>query len=102
MAMVINSNIMSLNAQNQLTKSQNDQNTAMERLTSGKRINSAADDAAGLGIANRMTSQIRGLDQAVRNANDGISLIPVTSCSVCVSCPSSLRTEPTLKATVLP
>ncbi|WP_417448436.1 flagellin [Idiomarina abyssalis] len=75
MPMVINSNIMSLNAQNQLTKTQNEQNTAMERLTSGKRINSASDDAAGLGIANRMTSQIRGLDQAVRNANDGISLI---------------------------
>ncbi len=75
MAMVINSNIMSLNAQNQLTKSQNELNTSMERLTSGKRINSAADDAAGLAIANRMTSQIRGLDQAVRNANDGQALI---------------------------
>lgn len=75
MAMVINSNIMSLNAQNQLTKSQNDLNTSMERLTSGKRINSAADDAAGLSIANRMTSQVRGLDQAVRNANDGVSLL---------------------------
>ena len=66
---------MSLNAQNQLTKSSNELNTSMERLTSGKRINSAADDAAGLAIANRMTSQVRGLDQAVRNANDGISLI---------------------------
>jgi flagellin len=66
---------MSLNAQNQLTKSQNDLNTSMERLASGKRINSAADDAAGLAIANRMTSQIRGLDQAVRNANDGQALI---------------------------
>lgn len=75
MAMVINSNIMSLNAQNQLTKSSNELNTSMERLTSGKRINSAADDAAGLAIASRMTSQVRGLDQAVRNANDGISLI---------------------------
>ena len=75
MAMVINSNIMSLNAQNQLTKSSNELNTSMERLTSGKRINSAADDAAGLAIANRMTSQVRGLDQAIRNANDGISLI---------------------------
>ncbi|WP_415900036.1 flagellin [Neptuniibacter sp. QD48_11] len=75
MAMVINSNIMSLNAQRNLTISQGDQNQAMERLTSGKRINSAADDAAGLAISNRMTSQIRGLDQAVRNANDGISLI---------------------------
>ncbi|WP_415893344.1 flagellin [Neptuniibacter sp. PT8_73] len=75
MAMVINSNIMSLNAQRNLTMSQGDQNQAMERLTSGKRINSAADDAAGLAIANRMTSQVRGLDQAIRNANDGISLI---------------------------
>lgn len=75
MAMVINSNIMSLNAQRNLASAQNEQNTAMERLTSGKRINSAADDAAGLAIANRMTSQVRGLDQAVRNANDGISMI---------------------------
>lgn len=75
MAMVINSNIMSLNAQRNLTASQGEQNQAMERLSSGKRINSAADDAAGLAISNRMTSQVRGLDQAVRNANDGISLI---------------------------
>ncbi|MDN2660527.1 flagellin [Neptunomonas sp. CHC150] len=75
MSMVINSNIMSLNAQRNLTMSQNEQNTAMERLTSGKRINSAADDAAGLSISNRMTSQINGLNQAVRNANDGSSLI---------------------------
>ncbi|WP_341218421.1 flagellin, partial [Neptunomonas phycophila] len=67
--------IMSLNAQRNLTMSQNEQNTAMERLTSGKRINSAADDAAGLSISNRMTSQINGLNQAVRNANDGSSLI---------------------------
>jgi len=75
MAMVINSNIMSLNAQRNLTLSQNDLNTSMERLTSGKRINSAADDAAGLSISNRMTSQVRGLNQAIRNANDGASLI---------------------------
>ncbi|SIS46821.1 flagellin [Neptunomonas antarctica] len=75
MSMVINSNIMSLTAQRNLTLSQNDQNSAMERLTSGKRINSAADDAAGLAISNRMTSQIQGLNQAVRNANDGASLI---------------------------
>ena len=75
MALVINSNIQSLNAQRNLTISQGDQNQAMERLTSGKRINSAADDAAGLAISSRMTSQIRGLDQAVRNANDGISLM---------------------------
>lgn len=75
MAMVINSNIMSLNAQRNLTMSQGEQNQAMERLSSGKRINSAADDAAGLAISNRMTSEVRGLNQAVRNANDGISMI---------------------------
>ncbi|OMH30012.1 flagellin [Motiliproteus sp. MSK22-1] len=75
MALVINSNIQSLNAQRNLTISGGQQDQAMERLTSGKRINSAGDDAAGLAIANRMTSQVRGLDQAVRNANDGISLI---------------------------
>lgn len=75
MAMVINSNIMSLNAQRNLESAQNQQNQAMERLTSGKRINSASDDAAGLAISNRMTSQINGLNQAVRNANDGISMI---------------------------
>lgn len=75
MAMVINSNIQSLNAQRQLNLSQGDLKNSMERLTSGKRINSAKDDAAGLAIANRMTSQIKGLNQAVRNANDGISMI---------------------------
>lgn len=75
MALVINTNIQSLNAQNNLTKSGDAMDTAMERLSSGKRINSAADDAAGLSIASRLTSQVRGLDQAVRNANDGISLI---------------------------
>ncbi|MGB0466192.1 MAG: flagellin [Pontibacterium sp.] len=75
MAMVINSNIMSLSAQRNLTTAQADQNQAMERLTSGKRINSAADDAAGLAISTRMTSQVQGLDQAVRNANDGVSMI---------------------------
>lgn len=75
MALVINSNIQSLNAQRNLTTSQGDMNTAMERLSSGKRINTAADDAAGLAISSRMTSQIRGIDQAIRNANDGISLI---------------------------
>jgi len=75
MAMVINTNTQSLNAQRQLGISQNSMKTAMERLTSGKRINSARDDAAGLSIVNRMSSQIRGLNQAVRNANDGISMI---------------------------
>lgn len=75
MAMVINSNIQSLNAQRHLNNSLEAQNTATERLSSGKRINSAKDDAAGLAIANRMTSQVKGLDQAIRNANDGAALI---------------------------
>lgn len=71
---VINTNIASLNAQNNLMKSQNDLQTSLQRLSSGLRINSAKDDAAGLAISDRMTSQIRGLNQATRNANDGISL----------------------------
>ncbi|MBB3168438.1 flagellin [Simiduia aestuariiviva] len=75
MPLVINTNVQSLNAQRQLVKSGNDLSQAMERLSSGKRINTAADDAAGLSISNRMTSQVRGLNQAIRNANDGISLI---------------------------
>jgi flagellin len=75
MAMVINSNIQSLNAQRHLNSSLSAQNTATERLSSGLRINSAADDAAGLAIANRMTSQVKGLDMAIRNANDGVSMI---------------------------
>ncbi len=75
MALVVNSNISSLNAQRQLLQSGADLDKASERLASGRRINSAADDAAGLAISNRQTSQIRGLDQAIRNANDGISLI---------------------------
>ena len=75
MPLVVNSNIASLNAQRQLLQSGADLDQASERLASGKRINTAADDAAGLAISNRQTSQIRGLDQAVRNANDGISLI---------------------------
>jgi flagellin len=74
MAMGINTNVMSLNAQRQLSQSNNAVAQAMERLSSGLRINSAKDDAAGLGITNRMTTQIRGLNQAIRNANDGISL----------------------------
>jgi flagellin len=74
MAMVVNTNVMSLNAQRQLNKSQAAQNTAMERLSSGLRINSAKDDAAGLAISTGMESQTRGLNQAVRNANDGISM----------------------------
>ena len=75
MSMVINTNVGSISAQRHINTAVREQSEAMERLSSGKRINSARDDAAGLGISNRMTSQIRGLDQAVRNANDGISLI---------------------------
>lgn len=75
MALVINSNIQSLNSQRQLVKSGMEMDQAMERLSSGKKINTAADDAAGLSISNRMTSQINGLNRAVANANDGVSLI---------------------------
>jgi flagellin len=74
MAAVINTNVASLNAQRNLTASQNALNTSIQRLSSGLRINSAKDDAAGLAISERMSSQIRGLNQAARNANDGISL----------------------------
>lgn len=74
MSLYVNTNVSSLNAQRQLFNSGNALDTAFERLSSGFRINSAADDAAGLQISDRMTSQIMGLDQAVRNANDGISL----------------------------
>ncbi len=74
MALTINTNIPSLNAQRNLGKSQGALAKSMQRLSSGLRINSAKDDAAGLAISDRMTSQIRGLNQAVRNANDGISL----------------------------
>lgn len=74
MAQVINTNISSLNAQRNLDRSQGSLNTSLQRLSSGLRINSAKDDAAGLAIVDRMTSQIRGLNQAVRNANDGISV----------------------------
>ncbi len=74
MALVVNTNISALNAQRNLSKSQRNLNQAMQRLSSGLRINSAKDDAAGLAISDRMTSQIRGLNQAARNANDGISL----------------------------
>ena len=74
MASVINTNVASLNAQRNLTTSQSALATSLQRLSSGLRINSAKDDAAGLAITDRMTSQIRGLNQATRNANDGISL----------------------------
>ncbi len=74
MAQVINTNIASLNAQRNLNRSQGMLNTALQRLSSGLRINSAKDDAAGLAISDRFTTQIRGLSQAIRNANDGVSL----------------------------
>ncbi|AMM25023.1 flagellin [Variovorax sp. PAMC 28711] len=74
MASIINTNISSLTAQRNLSMSQSSLATSMQRLSSGLRINSAKDDAAGLAISERMSSQIRGMNQAVRNANDGISL----------------------------
>jgi len=74
MALVVNSNVQSLNSQRQLSNATNNLAGNFERLSSGKRINSAKDDAAGLQISSRLTSQINGLNQASRNANDGISL----------------------------
>lgn len=77
MALFVNTNTSSLNAQRQLVNSGSSLDTAFKRLSSGFRINSASDDAAGLQISNRLTSQINGLDQAARNANDGISVAQV-------------------------
>jgi flagellin len=74
MALVVNTNILALNAQRNLDRSSGILGKALERLSSGLRVNSAADDAAGLAISDRMYAQVRGLNQAVRNANDGISL----------------------------
>jgi flagellin len=74
MAQTINTNVVSLNAQRNLTTSQSSLATSMQRLSSGLRINSARDDAAGLAIADRMNAQVRGINVAIRNANDGISL----------------------------
>jgi len=78
MAQVINTNALSMTAQNNLNKSQDALGTSIERLSSGLRINSAKDDAAGMAISNRMTAQINGLTQASRNANDGISIAQTT------------------------
>jgi len=72
---VINTNTAALMSQNALTKNERAMNTAMSRLSSGLRINSAKDDAAGLAVSQKMTSQVKALDQAVRNANDGISMV---------------------------
>ena len=74
MPQIINTNVASLNAQRNLDRSQGALQTSLQRLSSGLRINSAKDDAAGLAITERMTSQIRGLNQAIRNSNDGVSL----------------------------
>jgi flagellin len=74
MALTINTNIMSLNAQRNLSTTQNALSTSMQRLSSGLRINSAADDAAGLSISVGMNAQVKSMNQAVRNANDGVSL----------------------------
>jgi flagellin len=74
MPQIINTNIASLTAQRNLNSSQNSLNTSLQRLSSGLRINSAKDDAAGLAISERFSAQIRGLNQAARNANDGVSL----------------------------
>jgi flagellin len=74
MPMTINTNVVSLNAQRNLSMSQSSLATSMQRLSSGLRVNSARDDAAGLAIADRMNAQIRGINVAIRNANDGISL----------------------------
>ncbi|MGM0691752.1 MAG: flagellin FliC, partial [Pseudomonadota bacterium] len=74
MSSVINTNIFSLQGQNALRGTNNDLQTSLERLSTGLRINSAKDDAAGLAISNRLTTQIRGSEVAARNANDGISL----------------------------
>ena len=72
---IINTNMASLNAQRNLKTSANDLNSSLQRLSSGMRVNSAKDDAAGLSIATKMDSQIRGMNQAIRNANDGISRV---------------------------
>lgn len=74
MPQIINTNIASLNAQRNLNRTQNELGVSLQRLSSGLRINSAKDDAAGLAISERMTTQIRGINQAIRNANDGVSL----------------------------
>ena len=82
MSQVINTNIMSLTTQNNLNKSQSALATAMQCLSSGLRINSSADDAAGFAISTRMTTQINGLDTAARNANDAVSLSQTASAAL--------------------
>jgi flagellin len=82
MAMTINTNVMSLNAQRNAANNQSSMATTMQRLSSGLRVNSAKDDAAGLAIAERMNTQVRGMTVAVRNANDGISLSQVAESGI--------------------
>jgi flagellin len=90
MSFSINTNLSSLNSSMLLSSSETNLSRAMERLSSGVRINSARDDAAGLAISERMTSQIRGLNQATRNANDGISMLQ-TADGALASMTSSLQ-----------
>ena len=108
MPQTINTNVASLNAQRNLNSSQSDANTALQRLSSGLRINSAKDDAAGLAISNRLTSQINGINQAIRNAVMAFLLLKLprarsprqeTFCSACVSFRCSLLTPLTVPAT---
>ena len=73
MSQVINTNVMSMNAQRNLNKTSSSLSTALQRLSSGLRVNSSVDDAAGLAVAQKMDSQIRGMTVAMRNASDGIS-----------------------------
>lgn len=82
MALTINTNVMSLNAQRNTANTQGTLATSMQRLSSGMRVNSAKDDAAGLAIAERMNTQVRGMTVAVRNANDGISLSQVAESGI--------------------
>ena len=77
MPLSVNTNIASLTAQRSLSSSQSTLETAFERLSTGKRVNSAADDAAGLAIGQTLTSKVNGLNQAIRNANDGISVVQI-------------------------
>lgn len=109
MAQTINTNVASLNAQRNLNSSQTSLATSLQRLSSGLRINSAKDDAAGLAISERMSSQVRGLNQAARNANDGISLAQTAEGALgeignnlqrLLSSPSSRQMRPTAPLTV--
>ena len=101
---VINTNTGSLYAQQSMTTNARSLAAVMQQLSTGKRINNAVDDVAGLAISTRLTSQIRGLNQAVRNANDAISLIQTaeappnrspTCCNACASLPCRRPTTPT-------